>query len=93
MCIPKSIQCHMHQIWASEEEARQHIKYLVGESWKKMNKERLVDSPFSQTFIGVAMNLGRMAQSAYLYGDRYAVQDRETKDGILSMLIEPIPLA
>ena len=58
-----------------------------------MNKERLVDSPFSQTFIGVAMNFGRMAQSAYLYGDRYAVQDRETKDGILSMLIEPIPLA
>ena len=85
----------MNQTGVSEEESCQHIKYLVGEAWKKMSKERvLVNSPFAMhTFIGIAMNLGRMAQSAYFDGDGYAVQDRETKDEILSILIKPIPLA
>lgn len=51
-----------------------------------------MDSPFSRIFIGIAMNVGRMNQRAYLYGDGYGVQDGETKDDILLTLIEPVPL-
>ena len=32
-----------------------------------------------------------VGQRAYLYGDGYGVQDRETKKDILLTLIEPVP--
>ncbi|KAH7855347.1 hypothetical protein Vadar_023937 [Vaccinium darrowii] len=90
--IPKSIQCYMHETGASEEEAREHVKYLIGETWKKMNKDQGVESPCSQTFVELAMNLGRMAQCMYQYGDGHGAQGVETKDRVLSLLINPIPL-
>ncbi|KAF8408702.1 hypothetical protein HHK36_004766 [Tetracentron sinense] len=61
--VPKSIQCYMNETSASEEEAREHIRGLISDTWKKMNEDRVADSPFSQTFIGIAMNLARMGTS------------------------------
>ncbi|KAH7854936.1 hypothetical protein Vadar_019325 [Vaccinium darrowii] len=89
---PKSIQCYMHETGASEEEAREHIKYLIGEAWKKMNKDQGVESPCSQIFVEIAMNLGRMAQCMYQYGDGHGAQGVESKDRVLSLLINPVPL-
>ncbi|KAF8409446.1 hypothetical protein HHK36_005522 [Tetracentron sinense] len=91
--VPKSIQCYMNETSASEEEAREHIRGLISDTWKKMNEDRVADSPFSQTFIGIAMNLARMAQCMYQYGDGHGIQDRETKDRVLALLVEPIPLS
>nr|QJD20821.1 cineole synthase [Actinidia chinensis] len=91
--IPKSIQCYMHETGASEEDARKHMKYLIGEAWKKMNKARVEDGPlFSRAFIGVAENLARMAQCMYQYGDGHGAQGPETRDRVKSLLINPIPL-
>ncbi|XP_058207566.1 (-)-alpha-terpineol synthase-like isoform X2 [Rhododendron vialii] len=90
--IPKSIQCYMHETGASEKEAREHIKYLIGETWKKMNKDRGVESPCSHTFVELALNLGRMAQCMYQYGDGHAAQDVDSRDRVLSLLINPVPL-
>ncbi|KDP35323.1 hypothetical protein JCGZ_09482 [Jatropha curcas] len=90
--VPKSIQCYMHETGASEAKAREHIQDLISKIWKKMNKERVVDSLFSKTFIGIAINLGRMAQCMYQHGDGHGNQaDQETKDRVLSLLIESIP--
>ncbi|KAF2293436.1 hypothetical protein GH714_001779 [Hevea brasiliensis] len=89
--VPKSIQCYMHETGASEAKARDHIRFLIGETWKKMNKERVADSPFSETFIGVAISLARMAQWMYQYGDGLGIENRETKDRVLSLLVQPIP--
>ncbi|KAH7854944.1 hypothetical protein Vadar_019445 [Vaccinium darrowii] len=71
----------------------EHIKYLIGEAWKKMNKDQRVESPCSQTFVELAMNLARMAQCMYQYGDGRGTEGVETKDRILSLLINPVPLA
>ena len=91
--IPKSIQCYMHETCASEEDAREHMKYLIGEAWKKMNKARVEDgSLLSRAFIGVAENLARMAQCMYQYEDGHGAQGGETVDRVLSLLINPIPL-
>ncbi|KAF5952753.1 hypothetical protein HYC85_010697 [Camellia sinensis] len=87
--IPKSIQCHMHETGVSEEDAREHIKYLIGETWKKMNRDRVMDSPFSQTFIEIAMNLARMAQCMYQYGDGHCAQGRETEDRLADPDLSP----
>ena len=82
----------MHETGASEDDARKYIGCLIDETWKKMNEDRNLNSPFPQTFIGVAMNVARMAQCMYQYGDGYGVQDRETKDRIMTLFIEPISL-
>ncbi|KAL5713068.1 hypothetical protein ACHQM5_015181 [Ranunculus cassubicifolius] len=90
--VPKSIQCYMHEKGCSEESARKHIRYLISETWKKMNKDRIDDSIFPQPFLEVAVNLSRMAQCMYQYGDGHGIQDRGTKDRVISMLVEPITL-
>ncbi|WCJ22052.1 Myrcene synthase chloroplastic [Euphorbia peplus] len=89
--VPKSIQCYMNETGASEKEARQHIHNLIRETWKKMNKQARVHSPLlPKAFIGIAMDLDRMAQSIYQYGDGYGIQDGETKDHVMSLLVQPI---
>jgi (-)-alpha-terpineol synthase len=90
--VPKSVQCYMNETGASEKDAREYIRCLIMVTWKKMNEERATTSPFSQTFIEIAMNLARMGQCIYQYGDGHGIVDRETKDRILSLLIKPIPL-
>ncbi|KDP35321.1 hypothetical protein JCGZ_09480 [Jatropha curcas] len=88
--VPKSIQCYMHETGASEVRAREHIQYLISQTWRNMNKERVVDSPFSKPFVGLANNLTRMAQCMYQYGDGHGIEDQETKDRVLSLLIQPV---
>ncbi|XP_034705074.1 (-)-alpha-terpineol synthase-like [Vitis riparia] len=90
--VPKSIQCYMYETSASEDDARKYIGFLIDETWKKMNEERNLNSPFSQTFIGMAMDIPRMSQCIYLYRDGYGVQDCETKDHVKTLFIEPISL-
>ncbi|XWS44787.1 hypothetical protein CRYUN_Cryun15aG0078300 [Craigia yunnanensis] len=89
--VPKSIQCHMHDSGASEEEAREHIRKLIDATWKKMNEDRIAKSPFSQIFIEIIMNFTRMAQCLYQNGDGHAVEDDETKERVLSLIVQPIP--
>ncbi|KAF8411658.1 hypothetical protein HHK36_004216 [Tetracentron sinense] len=89
--VPKSIQCYMHESGVSEEIAREHINHLIAEMWKKMNKD-MVSSHFPLHFTSLGVNTARTAQCFYLYGDGYGIPDRETKEQVLSMWIEPIPL-
>ncbi|KAJ4703836.1 +limonene synthase [Melia azedarach] len=88
--VPKSIQCYMHETGVSESEAREHIQALIAETWMKMNKDRAAGNPcLSNIFVGIAMNLARMAQCMYQYGDGHGVQE-QSKDRVLSLLIHPI---
>lgn len=45
--VPKLVQCYMNEIGASKEEARKYIRFLISETWKHMNDERVMDYPFS----------------------------------------------
>ncbi|XP_011009237.1 PREDICTED: terpene synthase 10-like [Populus euphratica] len=65
--ISKSIQCYMHEAAASEEKASDHIRNLIGNTWKKINDYQFINPHISQTFIGIAINLARMAQCMYQY--------------------------
>ncbi|KAI7993151.1 hypothetical protein LOK49_LG12G02324 [Camellia lanceoleosa] len=90
--VPKSIQCYMHETGAPENDAREHMKYLIGETWKKMNEDGGANSLFTKTFVGNAMNLARMAQCMYQYGDGYGAPGNETKYRALSLVVNPVPL-
>ncbi|KAL2460390.1 Tricyclene synthase [Abeliophyllum distichum] len=82
--VATSIQCYMKDTGASEDEARKHIKFLIRETWKKLNKDQHVDSPFSQTFIGIAVNFARMAKYLYQHGDGLGIQNLEVKHRIIA---------
>ncbi|XP_058211462.1 tricyclene synthase EBOS, chloroplastic-like [Rhododendron vialii] len=86
-----SILCYMHETGLSEQEALKHIRKLIDEAWKKMNKERVaVDSPFEKPFIETAINFARMAQCSYQNGDWLGAPDNQAKNRVLSVIIEPI---
>ncbi|MFQ6662134.1 hypothetical protein Gotur_030047 [Gossypium turneri] len=90
--VPKSIQCYMNESEASEEESRDHIRKLIDATWKKMNEDQMAKSLFCRTFIEVAMNLARISLLMYQNGDGHAIEDKETKDRVLSLFVNPISL-
>ncbi|KAK6805501.1 hypothetical protein RDI58_003286 [Solanum bulbocastanum] len=80
--VSKSIQCYMNEKGASEEEAREHIRFLIKETWEAMNTAQRKKSPFSETFIGVVKNITRTSHFMYLHND--------VKSSISKILFEPI---
>nr|AZM65211.1 terpineol synthase [Santalum album] len=90
--VPKSIQCFMHETGASEEEARRHLKHLIGETWKQINRSCVEQTPLGRTFVTMAMNLARMAECVYQYGDGHGNnEDNVVRSRIKSLLIESFP--
>ena len=51
----------MNDTGASENNAREHIKSLIDETWKKINTVEVENSIFPHVFIEIAKNLARMA--------------------------------
>nr|GLL31882.1 (-)-alpha-terpineol synthase-like [Ipomoea trifida] len=89
----KSIQCYMQETGRSEDEAHNMMREMVEATWKKMNKEILMDTHFCRDYVQTALNLARISQCMYQYGDGYGRPDGVTKDRIKSLFFEPIPLA
>ncbi|PIN07399.1 (R)-limonene synthase [Handroanthus impetiginosus] len=91
--VPKSIKCYMNERGASYEEARDAIRVLIWEAWKKLNTDRIFSScPFPEVYIQNVVNLARVGQSIYQYGDGYGYHHCESKnkDRIISMLFDPV---
>ena len=94
--VPKSIECYMHERGVSENEAMQHVKYLMREAWKQLNEDRLSiinkSQYFSVQFIETFTDLVRVALCLYLHGadGHGGLQNRQSKDRVLSLLVNPI---
>lgn len=54
-----------------------------------MNEEAH-SSSFSQSFIDISINLGRMALFIYRHGDGHTIQDLEIQNRIQSLIWKPI---
>jgi isoprene synthase len=80
----------MRESGISEEDAHKHIQTLLNETWKKMNKECVSNSPFPKPFVQIAMNLARISQCTYQNGDAHGAPDSAAKNRIRSLIIEPI---
>nr|XP_043634924.1 R-linalool synthase QH1, chloroplastic-like [Erigeron canadensis] len=92
--VPKSIQCYMHETGASEEKAREHIKKLIIQTWKKLNQETMsaaakYDPSASEIFVECATNLGRMGQFTYKDTDVFGTPDDLYKSHQISLLFTP----
>ncbi|KAD1794287.1 hypothetical protein E3N88_42280 [Mikania micrantha] len=89
--VPKSIQCYMHESGATEMEAREYIKGLIMETWKKLNKERqdAIGSELPHEFIECVTNLARMGRFMYTDGDKHGKPEM-FKPYALSLFVDPI---
>lgn len=91
---PSSILCYMREANIGEEAAREHVRTMLRETWEKINGECLSNN---STFLREPVkhhliNTARAAHFIYQKGDGFGVQDSETREQILSILIEPLYL-
>ncbi|KAF7823093.1 isoprene synthase, chloroplastic-like [Senna tora] len=88
-----SMASYMRDRGVSEEEAREELRNMNDRAWKKMNREGVVEgSEFPKPFVETAMNLARISQCTYQYGDGHGKPDGRSKNRIKSLLVDPIPL-
>ncbi|OMO55306.1 hypothetical protein CCACVL1_27317 [Corchorus capsularis] len=85
----KSIQCYMIQEGVCEEEARNYIKGLTNDSWKKFNKF-IAQSSLPSGFADTALKMTRCVHRMYHYGDWFGIQSEANKDCVNSSLFNPI---
>ncbi|PIA38448.1 hypothetical protein AQUCO_02800275v1 [Aquilegia coerulea] len=90
--VLKSVQCYMHNNGVTEDVAREYIRKLADEAWKKMNAELWVDSPLPEALVKVVINFTRTSEIMYQYGDGHGIQDFETKDLVLGALVDTLPI-
>ncbi|GJW85689.1 (E)-beta-ocimene synthase, chloroplastic-like protein [Tanacetum coccineum] len=79
-----AISCYMHENGACEEVAREYIKDLIDEAWRKMIKAQVGCSQESgDPFIDMAINLARISHCTYQYGDGHGAPDARAKDTVM----------
>ncbi|KAK8973514.1 hypothetical protein V6N11_030704 [Hibiscus sabdariffa] len=94
---PSAVECYMRQYGVSEEEACSELRQQVENAWKDINHEMI----FSETSKVVPMpvltrslNLTRVIDFLYKDGDdQYTHVGKDAKDGIASLLIDPISIS
>ncbi|XP_077233471.1 alpha-terpineol synthase, chloroplastic-like [Tasmannia lanceolata] len=88
--VPKSIQCYMYETGASEAVAREHIRGLISDTWKKMNKDSISCSLFPEPFISAVLGGARISHHCYQEGDGFGDPKNQTKEQIMFLLVDPI---
>nr|WHL34552.1 terpene synthase 8 [Aquilegia oxysepala] len=89
----KSIQCYMRDKDVSEDVAREYIRHLTDEAWKKLNAALWNNNcPLQQALAQSALNCARSGETFYQDGDGLGVPDHETKGRVLSMFVNGIPI-
>ncbi|XAR53728.1 Alpha-farnesene synthase [Bertholletia excelsa] len=89
---PSSLLCFMREANVSEEAARKHLRVLIMDSWTKLNRECLSQSPSLRSYALYTTNMARVAHFIYQNGDGFGDPDRDTRQQVLSILIDPLNL-
>ncbi|CAN7102179.1 unnamed protein product [Brassica rapa subsp. narinosa] len=94
--VLKSAQCYTHETGASEEEAHAHVQQMICDTWDEINYETKMARTYSllsRGFVEAAVNLARMSQCMYQYGDGHGCPDKaKTVERVMSLLVNPVPL-
>lgn len=94
--VPKSAQCYMHETGASKEQVHAYVRQMICDTWGKMNyetKTARTSSLLSRGFVKAALNLARMSQCMYEYGDGHRCPNKaKTVEHVRALLVTPVPL-
>ncbi|XP_011003226.1 PREDICTED: probable terpene synthase 9 isoform X2 [Populus euphratica] len=89
--VTKSIQCYMIEKGASEKESKVHIKALINQAWKELNKENSKCS-LPKPLVNMSLNMARTAQCIFQFGDGIGTSTGVIRDRLTSLIVEPIPV-
>ena len=84
--VAKSTECYMTEAGTSKE-ATEHVKGLVGHSWKKLNEESYNNS-VPRSMINMCLNMARTSQCIFQHGDGIGTSTGATKDLLMSLIVE-----
>ena len=79
----------MHEANVSEAIARENIRRLTDETWKKINKEYVTGCLFPRHFADAAIGLIRRAET-YHKGDGFGDPTSEIDGQVTSLVVKPI---
>ncbi|XP_077242145.1 (3S,6E)-nerolidol synthase 1-like [Tasmannia lanceolata] len=87
------LECYMkeHGSSTSFENAREEVKYMISNAWKKLNEECLFSNQFSPCFKQASLNAARVVEMMYSFDHNQRQPDLELL--INSLLNESIPSA
>ncbi|RZC85098.1 hypothetical protein C5167_047882 [Papaver somniferum] len=88
--VASSIFCYMQEKNVSEKDAREHVKGLIMEMWKEMNRSLLDSSPFDGSFVNLVLNFARTSLFMYQYGDALGSEHSRSIEHVLSLIVNPI---
>ncbi|MCL7027342.1 hypothetical protein MKW94_016227 [Papaver nudicaule] len=88
--VASSIYCYMQERDVSEKDAREHIKALIMDSWKEMNRFLYDSSPFDRSFVNIVLNFARTSLFMYQYGDGIGEEHSKSIEHVLSLIVNPI---
>nr|KJB45623.1 hypothetical protein B456_007G316700 [Gossypium raimondii] len=92
----RAVECYMREHAVSKEEACSELKKRVENAWKDINQE-LIFSEISKVVprpvLTRILNFTRVTEFIYKNGDEYTHVGKNTKEGITSLLIDPISVS
>ncbi|KAI3936257.1 hypothetical protein MKW92_015645 [Papaver armeniacum] len=84
----------MHEKGVTESAAREHVKQVISNTWKKMNSDKFSGSVYPELVVDAIQSFARASHCLYQFGDGYGVgAEPLTKGHIISLFLEPIPMA
>ena len=90
--VASIIQIYMNENGSTYEEACEKFKSMAADAWKDINKECLKPTPAPVPLLMRTVNLTRVIEVLYQHRDGYTNPAYETKERILSVLVNPIPV-
>ncbi|KAK3184303.1 hypothetical protein Dsin_031589 [Dipteronia sinensis] len=91
--VAKIIQCYMNEEGVSEEEARDRIKGLIGNSWKKVNEIKIKkNNDLPKSMVKMCLNMARTAQCLFQHGDGIGTSIGVTRDRLVSLILKAVPI-
>ncbi|KAG9444304.1 hypothetical protein H6P81_015644 [Aristolochia fimbriata] len=91
--VASAVQCYMKEHGSSEQEACEKLREMVDVAWKDINGGCLEPSaPFPVPLLERILNLARVMEVLYQYGDGYTFSDTDTKESIASLFLNAIPV-
>ncbi|XXG83212.1 hypothetical protein AAC387_Pa10g1016 [Persea americana] len=90
--VASSVQLYMKENECTYDEACVKLQGKVERAWKDINKECLKPTPVPMPFLVRVVNLARVIEVLYQNRDGYTDSTHETKERILFVLVNPIPI-
>ncbi|XP_068635891.1 sesquiterpene synthase 2-like [Aristolochia californica] len=90
--VASTVECYMKEYRVSEDEACIELRKMVADAWKKINQGLLRPTPFPFPILMGTLNLARTGELFYRKRDDYTDASGETKQNIISLFLNPIPV-